>query len=68
MFFKKIKPRNFDYKPRFYNPDKDEEETRKRKLGFRSNIKRSKRKGSLIYFLIIFIIVLYLFLRFANVK
>lgn len=68
MFFKKIKPRSFEYKPRFYNPGQDEEEKRKRKLGFRSIKKRSKRKGSIIYFAIIFIIVLYLFLKFGGIQ
>jgi hypothetical protein len=33
IFFKRPRPRQFDYKPRYYDPKKDELEQRKRELG-----------------------------------
>ena len=32
-FFKRAKPRSFEYKPRYYDPVKDELEQRRRQLG-----------------------------------
>jgi hypothetical protein len=34
VFFKRPKPRQFDYKPLYYNKEKDEREQQKKKLGF----------------------------------
>ncbi|MEG8947391.1 hypothetical protein [Rosettibacter firmus] len=63
MFFKKIRPRDFEYIPRYYDPEKDPEERLKRRLGF--NRKRKfKRKGrNPVYWLVIFIIILYFYLK-----
>ena len=62
MFFKRPAHRVFDYTPRFYDPQKDEREKRKRKLGFaqqRRNLK--KRRSPLIWAIfIIFVIFIYL--------
>jgi len=57
---KKPKYRKFDYQPRYYNPETDETEKRKKKLGFRSARKRaqSKVKTPLVTIILIIIIIL----------
>jgi hypothetical protein len=63
MFMKKPKHRTFDYTPRFYVPEKDELERKKRKLGFtrKLNTKRRKTKSPLVWIiLIIMLIIIYL--------
>ncbi|MBN2571534.1 MAG: hypothetical protein JXA68_05350 [Ignavibacteriales bacterium] len=68
MFFKRSKPRNFDYQPRFYKPEEDNEEKeierRKRKLGFRNFRKKSKISwfSWLLYFLLLSALV-YVYLK-----
>jgi len=66
-FIKKPKHKVFDYEPRFYDPLKDPEERRKRKLQFRSSLRlyQSKKKSTpkLILFLLV---VIYLILRFSG--
>lgn len=63
MFMKKPTHRVFDYPPRHYNPQSDETEKRKKKLGFRSARKHSnvKRKNNLIWILLLLLtIIVYL--------
>lgn len=67
MFMKKPKPKSFDFQPRYYNPGKDPEEIRKRKLGFKRSRKIVRRRGSTIYFMVIFLIVLSIYLKFIGV-
>ncbi len=67
MFIKKAKHRVFDYQPRYYDPSKDENEKRKRKLGFRSNLRRNSNKKSLIMLIIMILFILYLFLTFNKI-
>jgi len=57
---KKPKYRKFDYQPRFYNPETDETEKRKKKLGFRSarETAQTKVKNPLITIILIIIIIL----------
>ena len=63
MFMKKPKHRIFDYEPRFYKPELDEDEKRKRKLNFRSN-RISKRKMKTPYVWIgIVLVILYFILK-----
>ncbi len=64
MFIKKAKHRVFDYQPRYYDPSKDENEKRKRKLGFRSNLNRRSSRASLIKLIVMILFILYLFLYF----
>jgi len=64
MFFKRTQHKVFDYTPRFYEPEKDEElkelERRRRRLGFRTARTRHRVKTkSPIYYLVIFAIVVY---------
>lgn len=58
MFMKKPSHRVFDYPPRFYNPLKDEEEKKKKRLGFRSYRRQTKKKGSLIGTILLFVLIL----------
>ncbi|MCZ7604362.1 MAG: hypothetical protein QY331_08560 [Melioribacteraceae bacterium] len=72
MFFKRTQHKKFDYTPRFYDPDKDEElkdlERRKRRLGFRTSRARQKVKiKSPIYYLILFIILVLIYLKFTGI-
>ena len=58
MFMKKPRHRVFDYTPRFYDPDTDPAERKKRRLGFRSHRKHiSRRKSPVIWIILIFIII-----------
>jgi len=61
---KKPQYRKFDYQPRYYKPEEDEGEKRKRRLGFRTTRKFKSRKfRNPIYWLVIFLIVFYLYLK-----
>ena len=59
MFMKRPRHRVFDYTPRFYAPEADEKEKKKRKLGFSRQIK-SKRKSTnpIIWIVLILLIIL----------
>ncbi|CUS79031.1 hypothetical protein JGI7_00431 [Candidatus Kryptonium thompsonii] len=70
MLFKRPQHLRFEYIPRYYNPDKDEElkrkERMKRKLKFqRIGISERKRK-SLLWWLIITGLVFYLYLMLSG--
>jgi hypothetical protein len=72
MFFKHTQHRVFDYTPRFYDPEKDKElkelERRKRRLGFRTARTRQRVKTkSPIYYLVLFAIVVFVYLKFAGI-
>ena len=72
MFFKKTQHRSFDYTPRFYDPEQDEElkelERRKRRLGFRVARTRHRVKTkSPIYYFVIFAIIVFVYLKFAGI-
>lgn len=67
MIMKRPRHRVFDYEPRFYKPEEDPDEKRKRKLGFRRSRKQLKKGRSPLYWLIILIIILHLYLRFINI-
>lgn len=66
MFMKRPVNKRFEYIPRFYVPEKDKEERRKRKLGFR-NYRKYHRKGtsSLIIWLIGILIVLWFIIKYG---
>lgn len=65
MFIKLPKHKEFNYQPRFYDPENDKIENRKKRLKFRYNRKYTRKGKSSIYWLILFIIVLYFYLRFS---
>lgn len=66
MFFKRLQPKQFDYIPRFYDPDKDPEEKLRRKLGFSRKRRLKKNVRSPLYWLVLLILVIYLYLRFSG--
>jgi hypothetical protein len=66
MFLKKPNHRIFDYQPRFYNPQMDESEKRKRRLGFTRQRKFRGRKRSPVIWLVFILAVIYLFFKFGG--
>ena len=60
MFMKRPNHRIFDYPPRFYKPEEDERERKKRKLGFSRKVRASRRKtrNPLIWIILLIIIIL----------
>jgi len=58
MLMKKAQHRIFDYPPRFYKPEQDKDERRKRKLGFRKHLKiKLKKRSALLWFVIVLMVV-----------
>lgn len=66
MLFKKPRHRIFDYTPRFYKPEQDENEKRKRKLGFRRNITQKRKKQNPVVWGIFVIIMIIIYLKFSG--
>ena len=64
MFIKKPSYRKFDYAPRYYKPEIDKEEKRKRRLGFKSNIRNKTSTKKQILYIGMFLIILYAFLKY----
>ncbi len=62
--FKKIKHKSFDYQPRFYKPEEDQQAKRKRKLGFRSNQGQSSRKKSPIIWILMLLVIIYIIAKY----
>lgn len=56
----------FDYEPRYYKPEEDPEEKRKKKLGFRSVRKIRRKQKPLMFWLILLIVILYLYLKMSG--
>jgi len=67
MFFKKINNKNFDYIPRFYNPEDDKMEKRKKKLNFRSDSKTRKINKVPIYLLVFVLVIIYFIVKLNGV-
>lgn len=65
--FKKPTYKRFDYQPRYYKPELDEEEKRKRRLGFRSNFRNKVQKKIPIHFIIMLLIILFLLLKYNGI-
>ena len=63
MFMKKPRHRIFDYQPRFYKPEADEEERRKRRLGFTRQRKYRARKRNPVIWAILILLVIYIILK-----
>ena len=64
MFVKKPSHRKFEYQPRHYKPQMDEDEKRKRRLGFSSGY-RNKTTTKMPYaYIIMLAIIVYVFLKF----
>lgn len=63
MLMKRPKHRVFDYPPRFYKPEEDEKERKKRKLGFSRQRKFQPRKRSPFIWLILLVIIVFFLLK-----
>lgn len=63
MLMKKPRHRVFDYPPRFYKPEDDPEEKRKKRLGFQSYRKHIHRKKSPIIWIIFILIVIFIIIK-----
>lgn len=66
MFMKKPNHRTFEYIPRFYKPESDEKERKKRKLGFTAHRKIPRSKQSPILWILLILIVIYTYLKLSN--
>lgn len=66
-FMKRPAHRVFDYPTRFYKPENDDKEKRKRKLGFSRKSRHNRKKANPIIWVIILIIVLLVYLKLSNV-
>jgi hypothetical protein len=68
MFMKRPGHRIFDYTPRFYNPETDKKERRKRRLGFTRQRKFGiKKKRSPIVWLVLIIVIIYIIIKLGGV-
>lgn len=67
MFMKKPSHRVFDYSPRFYNPNLDDKERRKRKLGFSSHRKKIREKRNPLIWIFLLLIVIYIYLKLISI-
>ncbi len=65
-FMKKPNHKIFDYTPRFYDPSKDEEERRKRRLKFGQARKYSKRAKSPIQYIVLLAVIIFIYLKFSG--
>jgi hypothetical protein len=68
MFFKKTSHRIFDYTPRFYKPEDDLDEKRKRKLGFRRQLTINRKKRNPFIWVILIIIAIFIYLKLIGVN
>ena len=66
MFMKKPTHKVFDYVPRHYDPLKDEEERRKRRLKFESQRHIRRKTKSPLIWIILALMILYLLIKFGN--
>jgi len=63
---KKPRHRVFDYTPRFYNPDKDPSEMKKRRIGLSRQRKFKSRRQSPIILLAIVALIIYIILKLSG--
>ena len=63
MFMKKPRHRVFDYTPRFYNPETDPAEKKKRQLGFRSHRKYISRRKSPVLWILLIIAIIFILIK-----
>jgi hypothetical protein len=66
MFMKKPNHRVFDYTPRFYDPETDPVERKKRQLGFRSQRKHISRKKSPMLWIILIMAIIFILIKLGN--
>lgn len=67
MLFKKPPHRIFDYTPRYYNPENDETEKRKKHLKFRYHRQMKRKTKSPLIWLVLLLAILFFYLKFSGV-
>ena len=58
--------RIFDYEPRFYDPETDDSEKRKKRLKFRYARQHARKKRSPVVWLILILLIAFIYLKFAG--
>jgi len=66
MFMKKPRHRVFDYQPRFYKPEDDPLEKKKKKLGFTRSRKFTSKKRSSYGLLLFIVAAVLLYLKYKG--
>ncbi len=66
MLMRKPKYRRFEYQPRYYDPEKDEREKRKKRLKFRYARRTKPRKTNQFIYIGVFILALYVYLKLSG--
>jgi hypothetical protein len=66
MLMKKPSHRVFDFPTRFYIPEQDDKERKKRKLGFSKQIRHRKKTKSPIIWILFILVVLFFIIKFGS--
>jgi len=66
MLMNKPRHRIFDYPTRFYKPEEDETEKRKKRLGFRSYRKFTNKKKSPIIWIVFILVIIFIIIQLSN--
>ena len=66
MLMKKPAHRVFDYIPRFYKPERDELNKKRKRIKFNSVRKYQKHKKSTVIWLVLIILILYIYLKLSG--
>jgi cytoskeletal protein RodZ len=66
MLFKKFSTKKFEYLPRYYKPELDQEERKKQKLGFKKNLEQKRKQKNPLWLILLFVIIVYFFLKFQG--
>jgi hypothetical protein len=64
MFMRKPQHKTFDYTPRYYDPKKDEEARRRRRIHFERNVRRGGHRP-MIVLILIFILSYLIYINFS---
>ncbi|MEE9449787.1 MAG: hypothetical protein V3V72_07000 [Ignavibacteriaceae bacterium] len=60
---KKPRHRVFDYPPRHYQPEEDDKERRKRRLGFKRQLKMKRGKRNSLIWIVLLMLAVYIYLK-----
>lgn len=66
MFFKRIQPRKFNYIPRFYDPAKDKDKNRDKRIDF--GLKRKRKPRSPLFWLLLLVAVIYFYWKLEKIS
>ncbi len=66
LYVKRPKHKSFDYQPRFYKPEEDEREKRKKKLKFRYVRSTSHKRKVPYFWIVLLIIVAFFYYKFGG--